>query len=84
MKTNIYRKAFGVALAKLRIERRWSQEFLSFEAELTRTYISLLERGLRSPTLDTIMSLCRALDISLLQLAFDIEVALKMQAGEGK
>lgn len=55
--------AFGKALAKLRRERGWTQEFLSFECNLTRNYISLLERGERSPTLNTIARLSRALHV---------------------
>lgn len=53
--------AFGKILARLRKERGWTQEFLSFECDLTRNYISLLERGERSPTLNTIASLAAAL-----------------------
>lgn len=55
--------AFGKILARLRNERGWAQEFLGFECNLTRNYISLLERGLRSPTLNTIVSLSAALSI---------------------
>ncbi len=64
-----HNKAFGNALQKLRHEKTWSQEYLGFEADLSRAYISLLERGLRSPTLDTMMVLCDALGISLVDLA---------------
>lgn len=61
--------AFGNTLQKLRREKMWSQEYLGFESDLSRAYISLLERGRRSPTLDTIMVLCAALQISLVDLA---------------
>jgi len=60
--------AFGKSLAKLRQTRGWTQEFLSFESNLTRNYISLLERGARSPTLDTIASLAAALKVSEVEL----------------
>lgn len=60
-----HNKAFGNTLQKLRHEKLWSQECLGFEADLSRAYISLLERGLRSPTLDTMMVLCDALKVSL-------------------
>lgn len=52
---------------------KFSQEFLGFESDLTRAYISLLERGLRSPTLDTQMALCAPLGVSLVVLATLIE-----------
>lgn len=68
--------AFGRVLAELRRNRQLSQEELGFEANFDRTFISLLERGRRSPTLDTIFSLCRALDISFSQLARLIEAKL--------
>ncbi|OEO27901.1 XRE family transcriptional regulator [Pseudomonas sp. J237] len=63
-------------LAELRRNRQLSQEELGFEANFDRTFISLLERGRRSPTLDTIFSLCRALDIPISQLALLIEAKL--------
>ena len=56
--------AFGRVLAKLRKQRGWSQEYLGFESELARNYISILERGERSPTLTTISRICRSLEIS--------------------
>lgn len=68
--------AFGRVLAQLRRERQLSQEKLGFEAGFDRSFISLLERGRRSPTLDTVFSLCRALDISFSQLATLIEAKL--------
>lgn len=64
-----HNKAFGTLLRECRRERRITQEDLAFESELDRTYISLLELGRRSPTLDTIMALCHALDMSLPELA---------------
>ncbi len=63
MKSLKLNTAFGKALRKLRLERGWTQEFLSFECNLTRNYISLLERGERSPTLNTIASLSKALRV---------------------
>ena len=65
MKTKNHNKAFGIALAKLRKEKQWSQEFLGFESALTRTFISLLERGQRSPTLNTIFRIASALNIGV-------------------
>lgn len=37
-------------LRMLRAERQWSQEYVSFEAGLHRTYYSDLERGTRNPS----------------------------------
>ena len=41
-----------------------SQEELGFRSGLHRTFISLLERGARTPTLDTLFRLAAALDVS--------------------
>lgn len=59
---------FGTVLRELRKERGLSQEILSFDAELDRTYISMLELGQRTPSLDTMLALARALNISLAHL----------------
>ncbi|MEX3583725.1 MAG: helix-turn-helix transcriptional regulator [Burkholderia sp.] len=52
-----HNRSFGKILRKLRKDRRLSQEALSFEAGLDRTYISLLELGRRFPTLDSLVAL---------------------------
>jgi transcriptional regulator with XRE-family HTH domain len=51
-------------LRMLRAEKQWSQETLSFEAELHRTYISDLERGARNPTVIIIEKLAKALNVT--------------------
>lgn len=56
-------KAFGQILREMRLARRLSQEKLSFACDLDRTYISLLERGLRSPSLKAILKLAEALEV---------------------
>ncbi len=57
-------KAVGQELCFWRIKKGLSQEKLGFEADLHRTHISLIERGLRSPTISTTIRLCAALEIS--------------------
>lgn len=66
-----------MVLVQLRAARGLSQERLSFEAGMDRSYISLLERGHKSPTLDTIFSLCNALDIPFDQLARLLQAKLE-------
>lgn len=39
-----------------------SQEELAERAEVDRSYISILERGLKSPTLETLERICAALE----------------------
>lgn len=49
--------AFGKVLRRLRREAGYTQEQLGFEAELRRTFISLLELGQQQPTLTTLLKL---------------------------
>ena len=44
------REAFGI-----------SQEELAARSEVDRSYISILERGLKSPTIETLEKICAAL-----------------------
>lgn len=57
-------EAFGEVLRECRAKAGYSQEALALKAELDRTYISLLERGLRQPTLETLFKLAGVLGIA--------------------
>lgn len=56
-------EAFGLVLRNIRMEQLLSQEQLAHICELDRTYISLLERGKRNPTISTIFKLAFGLKI---------------------
>lgn len=56
--------AFGSALRRLREAAGLSQDALAKKAGMDRTYPSLLERGLRSPTLKMFLRLARCLGVS--------------------
>jgi len=58
------RRQFATNLRARRGELGFSQEALAQMSGLDRTTISLLERSLRSPTLDTIVALARALQLA--------------------
>ncbi|WP_207002634.1 helix-turn-helix domain-containing protein [Trinickia mobilis] len=68
-----HNRSFGKILRKLRKDRQLSQEALSYEAGLDRSYISLLELGRRSPTLDSLVALSRALGVTLTEIVSAIE-----------
>jgi transcriptional regulator with XRE-family HTH domain len=69
-----HRRAFGVRLRELRRESGWgSQEDFAHHADMDRTYISGLERGVRNPTLDVIVKLARALGVEPAELLSTIE-----------
>ena len=53
-----------------------SQEKLALECELDRTYISLLERGLRTPSLWIIFVLANRLGVSPVRMVRDVEQLL--------
>ncbi|MCP5244812.1 MAG: helix-turn-helix transcriptional regulator, partial [Burkholderiales bacterium] len=55
---------FGKVLRELRNRAGLSQEQLGLECNLDRTFISLLERGLRQPTLTTLFVLAQKLNVS--------------------
>jgi transcriptional regulator with XRE-family HTH domain len=56
--------AFGRMLREVRKQKGLSQEELAGEAEFDRTYPSLLERGLRTPTLTVVFQLAKVLGMS--------------------
>jgi transcriptional regulator with XRE-family HTH domain len=53
--------AFGKVLRRLRRQRGLTQEQLGLEADLRRTYVSLLELGRQQPSFTTILKLATAL-----------------------
>ena len=53
--------AFGQVLRKMRVEAGFTQEQLGLEADLRRTFVSLLELGHQQPTITTIFKLAIAL-----------------------
>lgn len=59
---------FGLHLRKLRLERNLSQEQLGMIAELDRTYISGIERGVRNVSLTNIFRIAQALNVPTAEL----------------
>jgi len=70
-------KAFGKALQAERLKKGISQEELGFEAGYHRTYVSFLERGLKNPTLSTIMDIAATLGLQASDLVIETEKILK-------
>ena len=71
--------AFGEVLRHLRKEKRFTQEELALECGLERTFISFLERGLRQPTLATILKLSKVLGVSASEIVARVEMQLLEQ-----
>jgi len=74
-------QAFGIVLRDLRRARSMSQETLALESELDRTFISLLERGLRQPSLTTILQLAGPLGVAPQDLVAAVASALSQGGG---
>ena len=66
-------EAFAQALRSLRLTAQLSQEELADEAGLHRTYVSQLERGLKSPSLATMVALSAALGVAPSALIYSAE-----------
>lgn len=56
--------AFGLVLRKHRERAALSQEALAHASDVHRTYVSLIERGIRHPTLDVVFRLAEALQMA--------------------
>jgi transcriptional regulator with XRE-family HTH domain len=69
--------AFGRVLRERRLAAGLSQERLALEADVDRTFVSLLERGGRQPTLSTLWRLAAALNIAPSELINRVEKVQK-------
>ncbi|MED3928812.1 helix-turn-helix transcriptional regulator [Priestia megaterium] len=72
-------QAFGIVIKKYRLERSMSQEKLAFGADLDRTFISLLERGKRKPTINTLFSISKVLEVRPHKIVKDVENLLQQR-----
>ena len=66
-------QAFGIVLKYYRKKLSVSQEELAHSCNLDRTFISLLERGQRRPTINTIFTLSKSLHIKASVLVQEVE-----------
>ncbi len=69
-------KIFGEELRKVRGQAGVSQEKLALEADVDRSFLSKMERGIRQPSLTVILKLCTALDYAPEQLISDVRSRL--------
>jgi len=64
---------FGLVVRRRREKVGLSQEALADEAGLHRTYISLLERGLRTPSILVVQKLAKAMSTTMTSLIRQLE-----------
>jgi len=62
------RRRLGLKVQQLRTAKGWSQEELAYRADLHRTYVSGVERGVRNPTVTVLEKLAKALDCGFYEL----------------
>jgi len=63
----------GDELRKARKDAGLSQEKLASKAGVHRTYVSLLERNVKSPTVDVLLRLCKAMGVSAAEIIGRVE-----------
>ena len=63
----------GDALRQRRLAAGLSQESLANKAGIDRTYVSILERDLQSPTVDMLIRLSRAMGVLASEVLAEIE-----------
>jgi transcriptional regulator with XRE-family HTH domain len=68
-----FRKCFGEIIRKHRIEEHLSQEELADRSHLHRTYISEIERGLKTVSLLSLFRISKALRLNAHSLIKEIE-----------
>ena len=68
----------GRVIQRCREKKGLSQEVVSGLADIGRTHLSAIERGIRKPTLETFFKIAEALDIAPSELMKQIENAAKV------
>jgi transcriptional regulator with XRE-family HTH domain len=63
----------GKELRKARIAAGMTQEELAFKADISRNYVSLLELGEKSPTVQILLRVCKALGVKASTIIARIE-----------
>lgn len=66
-------QAIAKAISKFRQSANLSQEGLADAAGIHRTYVSQIERGLKSPTLHVLINIADALNINASDIVVEIE-----------
>jgi transcriptional regulator with XRE-family HTH domain len=65
--------ALAALLKRLREDREITQEQLAFDAGITTSALSRIERGLNSPGWTTVKRISEALEVSVAQVASEVE-----------
>ena len=69
-------RQLGHRIRTARREKGITQERLAEKANLSTTYIGRLERGEKTPSIDTLVTLAEALEVSPLDILIDLDSSL--------
>lgn len=61
----------GATVSRLRVAKGWNRERLAVESDLSIATVNRLENDQRTPTLDTVLQVARALEVSVDELLGD-------------
>jgi len=81
MKLSKLDQILGLEIQRRRVEQGWSQEYLAEITGLHRTYISQLERGLKSPSVRVLNHITNALGITMNEF---LQVVEELLSADGK
>lgn len=68
MPVSVTHLKFGKRIQELRKQRKLTQEDLADFINVDRSYMGFVERGERNPTLEKIIKIAKALNVSLVNL----------------
>lgn len=74
-------RTLGLEIQRRRIDKGWSQEYLAEVTGLHRTYISQLERGLKSPSIRVLRHITNALNTTMGEF---LQVIEELLSADGK
>jgi transcriptional regulator with XRE-family HTH domain len=74
------RRALSLALKEFRRRAGLSQEALALESGVDRTHVGLIERELRSPTVETLLRLLAPLGATFTMLGREFDRQLRLNA----
>lgn len=77
-------KAFGEILRELRLARELSQETLALDAGVQRNYVSLLERGKNSASINILFKLSPILGVPVSEMMGQVEARMQSKVAARK
>lgn len=73
MKITDVRQRLGMRIRTLREERGLTQDDLADRIRISRVYVWQLERGERTASLETLIAIAKAFDVSLSEIFLDVD-----------